>query len=155
MLLSECGKRLLNAKLLNALVSAGVGLMVLLTLPGLTDARAPSRPEEGTNGEEAKTHGLAPKSLRKLLALSPKRLAKVDISCMNLLCAQGLPGAEKLDAAGIDSCLATGHAAGLAAALCAKQNLQPRELSVKLVQEALRADGVDLHRAGDEQEGLK
>jgi len=53
------------------------------------------------------------------------------------------------------NCLATGHAAGLAAALCAKQNLQPRELNVKLVQEALRADGVDLHRAGDEQEGLK
>lgn len=53
------------------------------------------------------------------------------------------------------NCLATGHAAGLAAALCAKQNLQPRELNVKLVQEALRADGVDLHRAGDEQEDLK
>ena len=53
------------------------------------------------------------------------------------------------------NCMATGHAAGLAAALCAKRNVQPRELDVKLVQEGLRGDGVDLARAGDTQEGLK
>lgn len=53
------------------------------------------------------------------------------------------------------NCVATGHAAGLAAALCAKKRCQPRELDVSQLQEALRADGVELNRAGDDQEGLK
>ncbi|MBC8373787.1 MAG: tetratricopeptide repeat protein [Planctomycetes bacterium] len=37
------------------------------------------------------------KSLNELLAMSPAQLADVDIAEMNLLCATGLPGAEKLD----------------------------------------------------------
>jgi hypothetical protein len=53
------------------------------------------------------------------------------------------------------NCLATGHAAGLAAALCAKKRCQPRELSVPQLQDALRADGVDLTRGGQDQEGLE
>ncbi|MBM3188145.1 MAG: FAD-dependent oxidoreductase [Chloroflexi bacterium] len=52
------------------------------------------------------------------------------------------------------NCLATGHAAGLAAALCAEKGLQPRELDVRLLQDALRRDGVNLDRAGDPQEWL-
>ena len=44
------------------------------------------------------------KSLNELLSMSPSQLAEVDIAEMNLLCATGLPGAEKLD---IDHCLAT------------------------------------------------
>ena len=36
-------------------------------------------------------------SLDDLLAMSPAQLADVDIAEMNLLCATGLPGAEKLD----------------------------------------------------------
>ena len=44
------------------------------------------------------------KSLAELLSMSPAQLADVDIAEMNLLCATGLPGAEKLD---IDHCLAT------------------------------------------------
>jgi hypothetical protein len=32
-----------------------------------------------------------------LLAMTPEELARVDIALMNLLCAKGLPGAEKLD----------------------------------------------------------
>ena len=37
------------------------------------------------------------KSLKELLAMSLAQLAEVDIAEMNLLCATGLPGAEKLD----------------------------------------------------------
>lgn len=36
-------------------------------------------------------------SLDELLAMSPEQLCDVDIAEMNLLCATGLPGAEKLD----------------------------------------------------------
>jgi hypothetical protein len=52
------------------------------------------------------------------------------------------------------NCVATGHAAGLAAALSAQKNCTPRELPVASLQQALRADGVDLDRAGDEQSDL-
>ena len=50
------------------------------------------------------------------------------------------------------NCLATGHAAGLAAALAVRQNCLPRELPVAMLQEALAADGVDLTRGGREQD---
>jgi len=43
--------------------------------------------------------------------------------------------------------LATGHAAGLAAALSAKKGCTPRELNIKTLQDALTTDGVDLHRS--------
>jgi hypothetical protein len=52
------------------------------------------------------------------------------------------------------NCVATGHAAGVAAAICAKQRRQPRELKVAALRDALRADGVDLDRAGDAQDEL-
>jgi len=42
------------------------------------------------------------------------------------------------------NCMATGHAAGVAAALCAKRNCLPRELKVSDLQAVLRGDGVDL-----------
>jgi len=42
------------------------------------------------------------------------------------------------------NCMATGHAAGLAAAICSAQNIMPRELKVKELQDDLRSDGVDL-----------
>ena len=38
-------------------------------------------------------------TLEKLLAMTPEQLKDVDIAEMNLLCATGLPGAEKLDVA--------------------------------------------------------
>ncbi len=41
------------------------------------------------------------------------------------------------------NCMATGHAAGLAAALSARRNCLPRELKVTELQDALRADGVN------------
>ena len=45
-----------------------------------------------------------PRDLSELLALPEADLARCDIARMNLLCAEGLPGAEGLD---IDRCLAT------------------------------------------------
>jgi len=53
------------------------------------------------------------------------------------------------------NCVATGHAAGLAAALAAKDRRLPRELKVPVLQDALRADGVDLARGGEDQQDLK
>jgi len=52
------------------------------------------------------------------------------------------------------NCVATGHAAGLAAAMAAKKRCQPRELKVGQLQDTLRADGVDLARGGDSQDEL-
>lgn len=45
-----------------------------------------------------------PKTLAELLALKPEDLGAVDIERMNLLCAEGLPGAENLN---VDECLDT------------------------------------------------
>jgi ribulose 1,5-bisphosphate synthetase/thiazole synthase len=53
------------------------------------------------------------------------------------------------------NCVATGHAAGLAAALSAKKRCLPRELNVSQLQDALRADGVDLDPAERDQEKLR
>jgi succinate dehydrogenase/fumarate reductase flavoprotein subunit len=50
------------------------------------------------------------------------------------------------------NCFATGHAAGVAAALCSKMNKAPREMDVRNVQEILRKDGVDLTRGGEAQD---
>ena len=50
------------------------------------------------------------------------------------------------------NCMATGHAAGLAASLAVAGKVQPRELDVKQLQDALRKDEVDLDRGGDPQE---
>jgi hypothetical protein len=52
------------------------------------------------------------------------------------------------------NCMATGHAAGLAAAMSAKRNCQPRELKVAALQDALRADGVNLNPADRNQPQL-
>lgn len=52
------------------------------------------------------------------------------------------------------NCVATGHAAGLAAALSVQKDCLPRELKIDILQEALRADRVDLTRSGDTQDKL-
>jgi hypothetical protein len=44
------------------------------------------------------------------------------------------------------NCMATGHAAGLAAAMSAQKGIVPRQVDVKKLQEALAEDGVDLSR---------
>ena len=53
------------------------------------------------------------------------------------------------------NCLATGHAAGVAGAFCAKQDCEPRALKVASLQDALRADGVELAAQNREQSWLK
>jgi hypothetical protein len=53
------------------------------------------------------------------------------------------------------NCMATGHAAGVAAALCAKRGSLPRALEVGDIQAALRADGVNLKAEDREQAWLK
>jgi len=54
--------------------------------------------------ESADAPCVAPSTYADLIALSPEELEETDIARMNLLCAQGLPGAEELD---IEQCLAT------------------------------------------------
>jgi len=53
------------------------------------------------------------------------------------------------------NCMATGHAAGLAAALSVKQGLTPREVKVSEIQDLLRADGVDLTMGGRLQKSVE
>ncbi len=52
------------------------------------------------------------------------------------------------------NCVATGHAAGLAAAMSAKKGIMPRELKVVQLQDALRKDEVDLTMGGKIQENV-
>jgi hypothetical protein len=49
------------------------------------------------------------------------------------------------------NCFATGHAAGVAAALACEQGKVPRELNVEEIQQRLAQDGVDLSRGGETQ----
>lgn len=49
------------------------------------------------------------------------------------------------------NCVATGHAAGLAASIAVKKRITPREVNVSEIQDALRKDGVDLTMGGKEQ----
>jgi ribulose 1,5-bisphosphate synthetase/thiazole synthase len=52
------------------------------------------------------------------------------------------------------NCMATGHAAGIAASICAKKNIIPREVDVRALQDALRAEMVDFTMGGQDQKGL-
>jgi hypothetical protein len=52
------------------------------------------------------------------------------------------------------NCFATGHAAGIASAMAAKEGIVAREVSVNAIQEALRKDEVDLDFGGQEQSWL-
>lgn len=54
----------------------------------------------------------------------------------------------------IGNCIATGHAAGIAASLSSRTKKLPRELDVKQIQEILTNDGVDLTKGGTVQEDL-
>ncbi|MCD6393239.1 MAG: FAD-dependent oxidoreductase [Planctomycetes bacterium] len=52
------------------------------------------------------------------------------------------------------NCVATGHAAGLAAAMSAKKGILPRDVNVSQLQDQLRKDGVDLKRGGKTQDNV-
>jgi hypothetical protein len=49
------------------------------------------------------------------------------------------------------NCVATGHAAGLAAAMSVRKGIMPRELKVAQLQDALGKDDVDLNAGGQTQ----
>ncbi len=52
------------------------------------------------------------------------------------------------------NCIATGHACGIAAALAVAKKIVPREVPVAEIQDALRAEKVDLDMGGQDQKGL-
>ncbi|RMF97382.1 MAG: FAD-dependent oxidoreductase [Planctomycetota bacterium] len=52
------------------------------------------------------------------------------------------------------NCMATGHAAGVAAAMAVRRRRMPRELDVAQLQDALRRDGVDFSMGGKIQENV-
>jgi succinate dehydrogenase/fumarate reductase flavoprotein subunit len=52
------------------------------------------------------------------------------------------------------NCMATGHAAGLAAALASKAGVSPREIKAATIQDKLRADGVNFEIGDREQKTL-
>jgi ribulose 1,5-bisphosphate synthetase/thiazole synthase len=52
------------------------------------------------------------------------------------------------------NCVATGHAAGLAAAMSVSKGILPRAIKIAQLQKALVADGVDLKRGGKVQKGV-
>lgn len=49
------------------------------------------------------------------------------------------------------NCFATGHAAGVAAAISSRNRVTPAETDIKVIQEAIRKDEVDLNKGGEEQ----
>jgi succinate dehydrogenase/fumarate reductase flavoprotein subunit len=49
------------------------------------------------------------------------------------------------------NCVATGHAAGVAAALSSKTGKAPRQIEVSEIQKILTSDGVDLTKGGETQ----
>ena len=53
------------------------------------------------------------------------------------------------------NCMATGHAAGVAAALSARKGIMPRELKASEVQARLRTDGVNLEVKDRDQKSLR
>jgi hypothetical protein len=73
--------------------------------------------------------------------------ALISAKCPNLLAAGGLIAAEPAAFASIRvqaQCMATGQAAGTAAAMSVKSSLPPKELDSKALVSALKADGVYL-----------
>ena len=73
-------------------------------------------------------------------SLIPKKIDNILASGRNISATHVAASAGK----SMGNCMATGHAAGLAAMLSIQENVTPRELDVKLVQKVLREDGVYL-----------
>lgn len=103
-------KRVLNVVLMLALVGLVGGIIWSQSrqrTPAMSDTAPVLQVISVSTPTTTKLHTTftaEPKTLNELLALPVERLGEVDIARMNLLCATGLPGAEKLD---IDHALAT------------------------------------------------
>ncbi len=86
------------------LVLAFVGLAGVGLLLGASWGRLHSAEPANPSGRSLLPSDKTPQTLNALLALPGSELEHIDIALMNLLCAQGLPGAE---GAGISQCLRT------------------------------------------------
>jgi FAD-dependent oxidoreductase family protein len=53
------------------------------------------------------------------------------------------------------NCMATGHATGVAAAMSVRKRIVPREINVRELQDALRADGVNFETVDRDQKDLR
>jgi hypothetical protein len=92
-----------------AVQKACVILVACLALPvsaGVAAAgdQTTNTPAPNTNQTAKADTFVQPKTLAELLALPPDRLEEVDIARIDLLCAEGLPGAEDLD---VEKCIET------------------------------------------------
>jgi hypothetical protein len=85
---------LLLCFLLSLAILAALGWSRLQRKPQITDAmKAAAQPQ-----------AQPPRTLKEVLALSPAELQQCDIALLNLLCAEGLPGAEGVS---VQECLST------------------------------------------------
>ena len=80
-------------------------LIILFTLAGFA-ALVLSSVSKPPPAAQRPSPSKAPRTLSELVASRPEELEGTDIALMNLLCAEGLPGAENLS---VDECLATLH----------------------------------------------
>jgi hypothetical protein len=78
-------------------------LVLIAAVSSLSSGRQPPR-AQSPGGSAVSVARPEPRTLAELLALEPAALERVDIARMNLLCAEGLPGAENLN---VDASLAT------------------------------------------------
>lgn len=80
-------------------------VVALITAGAVVWSRLHQQPQK-TNGIVAAHPSpfRQPRTLKELLALSPAQLEQCDVGLMNLLCAEGLPGAESLN---VPDCLKT------------------------------------------------
>jgi hypothetical protein len=88
------------------LLLVATGVAALACLIGASPGRlgGPAAPDQSQTKATSPSRVKTPRSLPELLALRPDELEGTDIALVNLLCAEGLPGAENLR---IDECLAT------------------------------------------------
>lgn len=90
---ASTGKRL-------SVIVGGILLLGLIAFAGVHYLSA-SRTEtpNAVIGSGPTAQAKQPKTLGELVALKPENLATVDIGVMNMLCAEGLPGAEEMKVA--------------------------------------------------------
>jgi hypothetical protein len=72
-----------------------LALAVAGIFAGLAYQSGAGKRSGSTSPAAAQIEAPAPRSLAELMALSPEQLARCDIALVNLLCAEGLPGADK------------------------------------------------------------